>query len=798
MGKVVDVTLRLIDKMTGPLKGAEAVLKNHSKQFITAGKQIQAAGKKITGAGVSMTKGVTVPVAAAGGAAIKLAADFEAGMSKVSSISGATGKDLDKLSKMAKKMGAKTKFSAKEATDAYQYMAMAGWKTGDMLNGIEPIMKLAGASGEDLATTSDIVTDALTAFGMKTKDTGKLTDIMAAASANANTNVAMLGESFKYCAPVAGAMGYNAKDVSVSLGLMANSGIKASQAGTAMRSWMSRLAKPTKEVDTAMSKLGLSITDSNGKMKPWNQIMKESRKAFSGLTAEQKASYAASIAGETGMSGMLAVVNASDKDFKKLTKAVNGSNGACKKMYDVANDNLNGSLTILKSTVEGIGISFGERLTPYVKKATKWVQNIADKFNSLNKSQQDTIIKVALVAAAVGPALLVFGKTVSTVGKVVGAIGSLGRMINSFGSIMGILTSPSGIVIGVLAAIAVGAVLVYKNWDKIRPVFNKVAIQIKKMVEVAKPAIDSMLKAVSKAMPKIRSMSVGAINAIIPFVKSAIQLVRKIASVISKVLHNAIKATIPVVKKAGEAFGAVFPVIVSVVGGAVGKVVAFIKKLQPVFSIACSVVGSVISSFGNTFSDVFSGITKVCGGVLDFISGTFTGNWKKAWTGVKSIFSGIFSTFGAIARAPINAVISAVNGAIEGFNKIKIPDWVPGVGGKGINIPTIPQLAKGTNNWQGGIVQISERGGEIVDLPRGSRVYPHDKSVKKAYNDGRKSTGGSKKVIINIPKLADNIIIREDADIDRFTTKLADKLEKVSNNVGDDIDEGGDDLGYIY
>ena len=401
-GKFVDVTLRLIDKMTSPLNSAGQALSRQAQQIKRAGKEIQKAGKQISAVGGGMTKNFTIPIAGAGVAAIKLASDFESGMSKVSSISGATGGELDKLSKKAKEMGAKTKFSATEATDAYQYMAMAGWKTKDMLNGIEPVMKLAGASGEELSTTSDILTDSLTAFGKSAKDASKFADVMAAVSSNANTNVSMMGESFKYCAPVAGALGFSMEDTSKAIGLMANSGIKASNAGTALRSWMSRMAAPTDAVQSAMKKLGISLTDSKGQMKSFDTIMRETKKAFSGLTEEQKSQYASIIAGKTGMSGMLAVVNSSDKDFKKLTNAVKESDGACNRMYKTANDNLNGQLTVLKSTLESIAISFGEKLTPYVKKATEWLQKMANKFNGLSSAQKDMIIKVALVAAAIG------------------------------------------------------------------------------------------------------------------------------------------------------------------------------------------------------------------------------------------------------------------------------------------------------------------------------------------------------------------------------------------------------------
>ena len=204
----------------------------------------------MSAAGGKLTMGVTTPIVALGAKAVKTAADFESSMSEVSAISGATGEDLQKLESLAKKMGETTRFSASEAAEALKYMAMAGWKTEDMLNGLEGIMNLSAASGENLGATSDIVTDALTAFGLSAADSGHFADLLAKASSNANTNVSMMGETFKYVAPVAGALGYSAEDVALAVGLMANSGIKASQAGTSLRASMTNLAKPTKEMRT--------------------------------------------------------------------------------------------------------------------------------------------------------------------------------------------------------------------------------------------------------------------------------------------------------------------------------------------------------------------------------------------------------------------------------------------------------------------------------------------------------------------------------------------------------------------
>lgn len=315
---------------------------------------------------------------------------FDTSMASVAAISGATGGELDALTEKAKEMGAQTKFSASESADAFTYMAMAGWKTGDMLDGIEGIMNLAAASGENLASVSDIVTDAITAFGLSAEDSGHFADVLAAASNSANTNVSMLGGSFKYVAPVAGALGYSIEDVSVALGLMANSGIKAEQAGTAMRSILTRLAKPTKEVYSAFETLGISaedaLTNADGSMKPLSETIGILREKMSGLSETEQASAAASIAGQEAMSGLLAIVNASNQDFEKLTSSIANADGTAQGMADTMNDNLPGAITILKSAMEGLGIaiyengsealkSFVEKITEVVTKITEFVGN---------------------------------------------------------------------------------------------------------------------------------------------------------------------------------------------------------------------------------------------------------------------------------------------------------------------------------------------------------------------------------------------------------------------------------------
>ena len=366
----------------GTLKFDTAIDASGFQDGISSIGSIAERGLKAT---MGILTGAATTIGTLGVAAIKVGSDFEGAMSKVEAISGATGSDLEALTNKAKEMGASTKFSATESANAFEYMAMAGWKTEDMLNGIEGIMNLAAASGEDLATTSDIVTDALTAFGLSAQDSTHFADILAQASSNANTNVGMMGETFKYVAPVAGALGYSAEDTATAIGLMANAGIKGSQAGTSLRSIMSRLAKPTDEVQAAMDALGISLTDDHGKMKGLNEIMADLRTGFSGLSEAEAAQMAAALGGQEAMSGLLAIVNASDADFNKLQSSIYSCDGAAAQMAETMNDNLQGQITILKSGLEGLGISFYENIQTPLKdiaiEAQGMVQQLQDAFN---------------------------------------------------------------------------------------------------------------------------------------------------------------------------------------------------------------------------------------------------------------------------------------------------------------------------------------------------------------------------------------------------------------------------------
>lgn len=456
-----------------------------------AGQKMSSFGTGMTNAGRTLTRTVTTPIIGLGAYAVKQAADFDSGMSKVQAISGVTADEMQILRDKAMEMGAATKFTTTEAADALSYMAMAGWKTDQMVGGLPGVMYLAGASGEDLATTSDIVTDAMTAFNMvagqsqkvmrngvevELENTSRFVDVLAAASSNANTNVSMMGESFKYVAPVAGTMGYSIEDTAVALGLMANSGIKASQAGTTLRTLLTRMAKPTKESAAAMQALGIRLDDGHGGMKSFMQVMEELREGFGGLMeppeefgtalqaldedleagvitnkeygdavedlvnktfgAEQaeKARTAAMLAGQRGMAGLLAIVNSSDEDFEKLTKAIQDSEGAATDMYNTMQGNLNGEIEKLKSQTQVLAQSFGEELVPVLTDGVKWLQDMVSKFQQLEPEERKQIIKFGAMAAAAGPLLMAMGGTVHSIGELTTGIGGL---VSKVGEVVG-------------------------------------------------------------------------------------------------------------------------------------------------------------------------------------------------------------------------------------------------------------------------------------------------------------------------------------------------------------------------
>lgn len=449
-----------LNQATAELNSMKSALHDIPNGIEQMGTAMQSAGEKLSAMGDKLMP-ISAAAAALGVVAVKTTADFDSSMSKVSAISGATGKDFDALRQKAREMGAETKFSASEAADAFTYMAMAGWKTEEMMQGIDGIMSLSAADGLDLATTSDIVTDSLSAFGLTAKDSAHFADVLAAASTNANTNVSMMGETFKYAAPVAGALGFSVEDVATAVGLMANAGIKGSQAGTALRGWLTRMAKPTKESAAAMDFLDIEIQNADGSMKDLSEIIRYTKLQFDTLNEAEKAQYAAMLAGQNGMSGLLAIMNASEDDIAKLSKAIKSANGTAKDMAETMQDNLNGQLTILKSQLSEAAISIGDALIPKIREATSVVQAATDWFNNLSDEEKQLAINAGIATAAAAPLLKVLGgfltvsgKAVESIGGMVKAIGEMGGVANALNATLGMTSVQLGLVAAPLVILA--------------------------------------------------------------------------------------------------------------------------------------------------------------------------------------------------------------------------------------------------------------------------------------------------------------------------------------------------------
>ena len=622
------------------------------EKIAAAGDKFEKAGDSITNAGKQISV-ASAAVTGLGVAAVKTAADFDSAMANVAAISGATGDDLQALRDKAREMGEKTKFSASEAADAMSYMAMAGWKTGDMLSGIEGIMHLAAASGEDLATTSDIVTDALTAFGLTAEDSAHFADILAAASSNANTNVSMMGETFKYCAPVAGALGYSAEDVAEAIGLMGNAGIKSTQAGTALRTMMTKLQGELKLSGEALGEVTIQTANADGSMRELSDILADCRTAFSKMSESEAAAAAETLVGKNAMSGFLALMNSAPGDIDKLRNAIDNCDGSAENMAAIMQDNLNGQLTILKSQLEELAISFGEMLMPVIRKVVTAVQGFVDKLNNMDEAQRKTIITIGLVIAALGPFLVILGTVISTVGKSMKAYASATKgikklmvAVKSGTGIFGKLgTALGGISAPVLAIVAVIAVLVaafthlWKTNDGFRENIIATWTQIKETVSNFCQGIVDRLNSLgfefSSITEVLKAVWDGFCNLLGPVFEGAFRFIPDTLSTVLDVILNTVDF--------------------------------FIAVFSGDWEGAWEAVKNIFSSIWNGLVSWFTNILETIKGVLDVALGWIGTSWEQVWTNVKNFFTNIWNGIKDFISSTINSISTTISNVITGI-----------------------------------------------------------------------------------------------------------------------------------
>ncbi|MEA5083297.1 MAG: phage tail tape measure protein [Lachnospiraceae bacterium] len=584
-------------------------------------------------AAISQTKGQitsTIGLATAAAAAlyagpVKAAQAFEAQMSTVGAISGASATDLEKLASAAKAAGRETKFSAKESGQALEYMSMAGWKTQQMTDGLPGVMNLAAASGEDLASVSGIVTGALSAFKLQASDAAHFSDVLAQTSSNSNTNVALLGESFKYAASTAGALNYSVEDVSVALGLMANNNIAGSQSGTSLKNLLANLAKPTAKMSATMSKLNISLTDSNGEMKPLNELLVGMRGSFAGLSEAEKAAAASTLAGKEGMSGLLAIINTSDKDFNTLTTAINGADGAAQRMAAIRLDNYEGQLTLCKSAIESFNIAMGEAMLPIITEGIKKVTEIVSTVAAFAEENPELIKTILKVSAAL-------------IGFKLAGLGIKLAFLEIKGGVLGVQKTFE-IFKGGLAALKVGALELPGVFTKIGAAFGK----------VGGSGIGKMFTKGFKGIGGI------VIRALAPITGIFTRALAPIGNIFGKILGPVGKIFSPLLKIFGAIGGFLGPIL-----PAAAAIMAIIVAIQLLTGNLDKIREKVGQIFGEQGLAVFDGIVNAINTVKNVLMGAFSDSNLDA---AREKINGIFGPQGVAVFNGAITILKAVGGA---------------------------------------------------------------------------------------------------------------------------------------
>ncbi|HBV83429.1 MAG TPA: phage tail tape measure protein [Lachnospiraceae bacterium] len=620
-------------------------LKNVGATIESVGQQIMPVSKTVANLGVE---------------AVKAAADFDSAMSKVSAISGASAEDLEKLSNKAREMGKKTKFSASEAAEAMNYMAMAGWKTGHMLDGIDGVMNLAAASGEDLATTSDILTDAMTAFGIKVNESTNgvknaihVSDVMAAAMANANTDVSLMGEGFKYCSSVAGALGFSLEDTTEAIGLMSNASVKGSMSGTAMRKVMLALAEDVELSGKEIGNLTIKTKDSNGKMKDLGQILKECRFAFSKMSESEQAANAEALVGKNAVSGFLAAMNAAPEDINKLRGAIENCDGAAENMATIMQDNLNGQITTLKSKLSELAIAFGNILMPAIRKVTEIVGNLIDWFNGLSPKMKTIIVVIGVIVAALGPALVIIGKIVWSIGQVMTIIPGIVTALKGVKTAITVVTTavkafsaalianPIALIIAGITALVAAFVYFWNTSEEFRQFWIDLWEGIK---ETAKAVWEGIKDFFVSAWEGIKSAAQSIWNGIKDFFASIWNGIKSLAQSIWNGIKDFFASIWNGIKTTAQ----------SIWNGIKGF---FVSIWNGIKSTAQSIWNGVKDFFKSTWEDIKSTAQNVWGKVEGFLTSTWQSlktKTESTWNTIKesstSVWGSIKTSIGSIVQ----------------------------------------------------------------------------------------------------------------------------------------------------
>ncbi|HII4177555.1 TPA: phage tail tape measure protein [Enterococcus faecium] len=617
-------------------QGAVKTFEKNSNSMTTA------VGKVMQGTGAAMTKYITTPLIGVGVAAAKVGGDFEAQMSRVKAISGATGDTFEQMKQQAIDLGAKTAFSAKESAAGMENLASAGFSAQEIMKAMPGLLDLAAVSGGDVALASENTATALRGFGLEASEAGHVADVFARAAADTNAEVGDMGEALKYVAPVANSMGISLEETAAAIGIMSDAGIKGSQAGTTLRGALSRLARPTKAMQDTMDNLGVSFYDADGKMKPLKTQVELLKKAFKGLTPEQQQNALVTLYGQESLSGMMALIDKGPDKLGKLTESLKNSDGAADKMARTMQDNMNSSLEQMMGAFESAAIVIQKILAPAVRKVADSISGLVDKFVSAPEPVQKMIVTIGLIVAAIGPLLVIFGQAVVTLQRVKVGFLALRSGLALIGSSFTAISLPVlGIIAAIAAVITIG-ILVYKNWDKISRFGKEVWANVKKFASDAAEGIKEkwgdITQWFSDTWNNLKSGAKGLWDGTIQGAKDAVDSVKNAWNGIKEWFANLWKGTTSGLASAWDS-----------VTTTLAPFVETIKTIfQPMLEFFSGLWGQVQTIFASAWEIIKTAVMGPILLLIDLITGNFNQLKEDAsmlWTTLTTNIQNIITTF---------------------------------------------------------------------------------------------------------------------------------------------------------